>query len=433
MCERGAAIIVFARAAGYNACGQGPGFCPEATDLESDVMMADRPTRRILTINTGSSSIKAALYELDDEERLSVQALVERIGLSGGHIRVTDAGGAPLLDEQRDLPDHPAGLQVLFAWLHAHHFADGLDAIGHRVVHGGSRYSAPHLIDDDLLKTLRDLVPVDPEHLPQAISAIQAAQQVYPATPQVACFDTAFHRSMPRVAQIYGLPRRLADEGVLRYGFHGLSYEYILLTLRAEDPAAADGRVIIAHLGNGASMAAARAGSGVETTMGFSPTGGLVMGTRSGDLDPGVLLYLLQAQGMDAAALNQMVNHHAGLLGVSETSADMRDLLSREATDPRAAEAVALFCYQARKFLGALAAALGGVETVIFTGGIGEHAAPIRSRICAGLEFLGIALDPQRNDSHAPIISADGGRVVVRVMKTNEDLMIARHTYRLLA
>jgi acetate kinase len=395
--------------------------------------MTDQHTRRILTINTGSSSIKAALYDLDGEERLTIAAQVERIGLSNSRIRINDADGKTLLDEQHDLPDHPAGLQALFDWLQQQQLTTALYAIGHRVVYGGSRYSAPHRIDGALIAALKEMVPIDPDHLPQAISAIEAAQKAYPATPQVACFDTAFHRSMPRVAQIYALPRQVTDAGVLRYGFHGLSYEYILQALRAEDAAAAAGRVIVAHLGNGASMAAVREGKSVETTMGFSPTGGLVMGTRSGDLDPGVLLYLLQARGMDAATLSKVVNHQAGLLGVSGTSADMRDLLSREAEDPRAAEAIALFCYQARKFVGALAAALGGVDTLIFTGGIGERAAPIRQRICAGLEFLNITIDSQRNDAHAPIISQDAARVVVRVMKTNEDLMIARHTYRLLS
>jgi acetate kinase len=394
--------------------------------------MTDQHTRRILTINTGSSSIKAALYDLGGEERLTIAAQVERIGLSGSRIRITDADGKTLLDEQRDLPDHQAGLQALFTWLHQQQLTTAVNAIGHRVVYGGSRYSAPHLIDADLIQALHEMIPIDPDHLPQAISAIEAAQKAFPDTLQVACFDTAFHRSMPRVAQIYGLPRRLADEGVLRYGFHGLSYEFILHALRAEDPAAADGRVIIAHLGNGASMAAVREGASVETTMGFSPTGGLVMGTRCGDLDPGVLLYLLQARGMDAATVSQVVNHRAGLLGVSGISADMRDLLNRESSDPHAAEAIALFCYQAGKFVGALAAVLSGVETLIFTGGIGERAAPIRQRICAGLEFLGISLDQARNDASAPIISRDSARVVVRVMNTNEDLMIARHSYRLL-
>ncbi|HEY7350099.1 MAG TPA: acetate/propionate family kinase [Ktedonobacterales bacterium] len=395
--------------------------------------MSNRQSRRILTINTGSSSLKAALYDLDSEERLHISAQVERIGLSGSRLRIADDSGATLLDERRDLSDHAAGLQMVFDGLRQRQLDSNLDAIGHRVVHGGSRYSEPHLIDANLLNALQGLVSIDPDHLPQAISAIQSAQRAYPALPQVACFDTAFHRSMPRVAQLYALPRRLADEGVLRYGFHGLSYEYILRALRKEDAGAADGRVIIAHLGNGASMAAAQGGASVETTMGFSPTGGLVMGTRSGDLDPGVLLYLLAAQGMDAATVSKVVNHQAGLLGVSGTSADMRDLLEREASDPRAAEAIALFCYQAKKFLGALAAALGGLETLIFTAGIGERAAVVRQRICAGLEFLGITLDPARNEAHAPIISRDGGPAVVRVMQTNEDLMIARHTYRLLS
>jgi acetate kinase len=272
------------------------------------------------------------------------------------------------------------------------------------------------------------LAAIVPDHLPQAIAAIRAVQRAYPLLPQVACFDTAFHRRMPRVAQIFALPRRFADDGVLRYGFHGLSYESIMQQLRALDGVAANGRVVIAHLGNGASMAAVRGGRGIDTTMGLTPTGGLVMGTRSGDLDPGVLLSLLQRERMVPTALNALVNRQAGLLGVSGISADMRDLLARQATDPAAAEAIELFCYQARKFLGALAAALGGLDTLVFTAGIGEHAAPIRERICAGLEFLGIRLDPERNRAHAPIISAEGSLVTVRVMTTDEDRMIARHT-----
>jgi acetate kinase len=236
---------------------------------------------------------------------------------------------------------------------------------------------------------------------------------------------------MPRVAQMYALPRHLWDEGVLRYGFHGLSYEYIMQELHRLDSRAATGRVVIAHLGNGASMAAVQNGVGIDTTMGFTPTGGLVMGTRTGDLDPGVLLYLLESKGISASAVNTLVNRQSGLLGVSGISADMHDLLEKEPTNPRAAEAVALFCYQAKKFLGALAAALGGLETLVCTAGIGEHAAPVRERICSGLEFLGIHLDPDRNANHAPIISREGSPVTVRVMHTDEDLMIARHTIRL--
>ncbi len=262
---------------------------------------------------------------------------------------------------------------------------------------------------------------------------IRVATEAYPAIPQVACFDTSFHRSMSRVAEMYPLPPRFGDAGVIRYGFHGLSCEFIVQALRAIDAREGEGRIIIAHLGNGASLTAVREGVSVDTTMGFTPTGGIMMGTRSGDLDPGVLLHLLEAQGMQGTALNRLVNHEAGLLGVSGLSGDMRDLLGKESSDPRAADAVTLFCYLARKSVGALVAALGGVDTLIFTAGIGEHSAPIRERICEGLEFLGFELDAERNARHAPIVSRDGSRVVVRVMKTDEDLMIARHVRHLLS
>jgi acetate kinase len=395
--------------------------------------MAYQHASRLLTINTGSSSLKAALYEMGQAERLDLAVLADRIGLPGSQIRITDAQGKTLLDEQRDLKNHESALQTLFDWLQEHAPDKKLDAVGHRVVHGGSRYSTPQLIDADLVRTLQVLVPIDPNHLPQAISAIQTVTRLHPHLPQVACFDTAFHRTMPRVAQMFALPRTYWDAGVVRYGFHGLSYEYIIQELRAQDRMAASGRVIIAHLGNGASMAAVRDSIGIDTTMGFTPTGGLVMGTRTGDLDPGVLLYLLESQGMYPAALNTLVNRRSGLLGVSGISADMHDLLDKASSDKHAAEAIDLFCYQAKKFLGAFAAVLGGLDTLVFTGGIGEHAAPVRRRICEGLEFLGIALDEERNEAHAPIISRDGSAAAVRVMKTNEDLMIARHTYRLVS
>ena len=388
---------------------------------------ADGPP--LLTINTGSSSLKAALYRA---ERRDVAAEVERIGRSDSHVRITDAHGSALLDERGDVPDHAAAFEVLSTWLHREHRDVDLDGVGHRVVHGGSQHTEPQLITGELVSALQQLVAIDPEHLPQALAAIEATRRAFPSVPQVACFDTAFHRRMPAVAQRYPLPRQVLGADVVRYGFHGLSYESVLHQLGVIDPAAASGRLIIAHLGNGASMAALRGGTSIETTMGFTPTGGLVMGTRSGDLDPGVLLYLLQVQGMSPAALNQLVNRQAGLLGVSGASADMRDLLEREAADPRAAEAIELFCYQAKKFLGALAAVLGGLETLVFTGGIGEHAAPVRQCICAGLEFLGVALDPRRNEVGASIISREGSPVTVRVMATDEDLMIARHTARLI-
>jgi acetate kinase len=283
-----------------------------------------------------------------------------------------------------------------------------------------------------MVAALQEGTAIDPEHLPQSLGIIAAVGEAYPDLPQIACFDTAFHRDMPPTAQHYALPPEYAAMGVIRYGFHGLSYEYIMDALRAEDAAAVDGRVVIAHLGNGASMTAVRGGIGIDTTMGFSPTGGLVMGTRTGDLDPSVPLYLVGTRGMTPAEVSALVNKQAGMRGVSGTSGDMRDLLAREATDARAAEAVALFCYTAKKYLGALVAALGGLDTLVFTGGIGEHAAPVRERICAGLDFLGIALDPERNAAHARIVSRDGAGVVVRVMPTDEDLVIARHTYHLI-
>jgi acetate kinase len=394
--------------------------------------MPNQTARQILTINTGSSSLKVALYEAGREEALILWGEVERIGVPGGRFRLTDAHGATLIDRGGDLPDHGAALGAALAGLRRFRPELDLDAVGHRVVHGGIHYSEPQRVTPELIAALRGLIPIAPDHMPQAVRAIQAAVEAYPGIPQVACFDTAFHRHMPRTAQLYPLPRHLADEGVVRYGFHGLSYESIMRELRALAPREAEGRVVIAHLGNGASMAAVRGGIGIDTTMGFTPAGGLMMGTRPGDLDPGVLLYLLVERGMTPAAVNELVNQKAGLLGVSGIGADMRDLLGKEATDAQAAEAITLFCYQARKYLGALVAVLGGLDTLVFTGGIGEHAPSVRLRICEGLDFLGIRIDPDRNAAHAPAISREGGPVTVRVLRTDEDLMIARHTSELL-
>jgi acetate kinase len=357
---------------------------------------------------------------------------VERIGKSGSRLLIADASGSSLLDRTEDLPDHAAALHALLAWMNDAGYAERVQAVGHRVVHGGTAYSEPQLVTGQLISTLRELVPIDPNHLPQALSAIEATGKAFPAVPQVACFDTAFHRHMPRVAQLYALPPWCEALGILRYGFHGLSYEYIMSELHRIDPTAAGGRIVIAHLGNGASMAAVRDGRGIDTTMGFTPTAGLVMGTRPGDLDPIVPLFLIESHHMSPAEVDTLLNAQSGLLGVSEISSDMHDLLAAEASDPRAAEAVDLFCYSATKFVGALVAALGGLDTFIFTGGIGEHAAPIRERICAGLGFLGIELERRRNLEAAPIISRDQCPVIIRVMKTNEDLMIARHTTHVL-
>lgn len=395
--------------------------------------MLKQTNQRILTVNTGSSSLKVAVYELGLEETQILSGTIERVGAPWGRMHLTDAHGAALLDQGSDFPDHGAALYTVLEWLRRHRPELRLDAVGHRLVHGHIQHRKPQWITPELIGVLRGMIPLAPDHLPQTIAAIQVAVKVYPDIPQVACSDTAFHQHMPRLAQIYPLPRHFADEGLIRYGFHGLSYEYIMQALRAISPQEADGRIIIAHLGNGASMAAVRGGIGIETTMGFTPAGGLMMGTRTGDLDPGVLLYLLAERGMTPARLNVLLNRQAGLLGVSACSGDMRDLLEREATDGHAAEAVALFCYLAKKNLGALAAILGGLNTLIFTGGIGEHAAAVRLRICEDLEFLGIRIDPSHNEAHAPIISPEGASVTVRVMKTDEDLMIARHTRELIS
>jgi acetate kinase len=395
-------------------------------------MMIGQTARRILTINTGSSSLKIAVYEISEKETRILSGEVERIGQSGGRLRLADDHRATLLDQSADAANHGAALDALLACLELKRPDLKLHAVGHRVVHGGACYSAPERVAPELITVLRGLISIAPDHLPQAIEAIQVSLRAYPDLPQVACFDTAFHRRMPRIAQIYPLPRPLTDDGVVRYGFHGLSYESIMRQLSSVAPQEAIGRVIIAHLGNGASMAAVRSGIGVDTTMGFTPAGGLMMGTRSGDLDPGVLVYLLAQRSLTPAALDQCVNRQAGLLGVSGISADMRDLLGRESSDALAAEAVALFCYQARKYLGTLVAVLGGLNTFVFTGGIGEHAASVRMRICQGLEFFGIRIDPRRNEAQEAIISPQGSSVTVRVMPTDEDLTIALHTRELI-
>jgi acetate kinase len=302
------------------------------------------------------------------------------------------------------------------------------DAAGHRIVHGGPNHSGPERVSKQLLFELRSLTPFAPLHLPNAIKGIEAVAERFPGMSQVACFDTAFHRRMPQVAQRYPLMRTLWDEGVRRYGFHGLSFEYIVSAMGAER----HGRVVIAHLGNGASLAAVVDGRPLDTTMGFTPTGGLMMGTRSGDLDPGLLIYLMKEKGYKDNELDELVNNQGGLLGVSGTSPDMKTLLEQRENDPHAAQAVELFCYYLRKHIGAMAAVTGGLDTLVFTGGIGERAAPVRWEVCEGLGHLGVRLDADRNVANADVISCAGTGCVVRVIPTNEDLMIARHTRALL-
>jgi acetate kinase len=303
-------------------------------------------------------------------------------------------------------------------------------AVGHRIVHGGARYHEPTPITPQMLDDLRAISPFDPEHLPTEIALIEAFRAFDPSLRQLACFDTAFHHDLPRVAQLLPIPRRYLDQGVRRYGFHGLSYTFLMAELaRIAGAEGAGGRVVLAHLGNGASMAAVRGGHCLDTTMAFTPTAGLVMGTRTGDLDPGLVAYLARTEDMSAEQFQELVNHQSGLLGVSESSSDMRDLLARRADDPRAAEAVALFCHQARKTIGACAATLGGLDTLVFSGGIGEHSPEVRGEICAGLEFLGIVLDPASNGANTPLISREGSNAAVRVIRTDEESVIAEAVF----
>jgi acetate kinase len=384
----------------------------------------------VLTINGGSSSIRFAAFEAGGTLRRLLHGKIDRIGTRGATI-VSGGGGKPESSRRIAAADHRTAVDRLLDWLEAQPVFSSIAAVGHRVVHG-MRHSEPERVTPGLLAELRRITPYDPDHLPREVALIEAILGRHPKLPQVACFDTAFHRTMPRVARLLPIPRRYAKMGVERYGFHGLSYAFLMEELGRIDPAAANERVILAHLGNGASLAAVHRGRSIDTSMGFTPAAGLVMSTRSGDLDPGLAYFLARTERMSAARFQRMVNRESGLLGVSGTSPDVRDLLAREGRDPRAGEALALFCYQARKWIGSYAAALGGLDTLVFAGGIGENSPPIRERICDGLGFLGIELDPRRNAGNRPMVSRVSSRVSVRVIRTDEELMIARSVTMLL-
>jgi acetate kinase len=380
----------------------------------------------VLAINGGSSSIKFALYAVDEALTRMLHGKVDRIGLTGTQLTFTGPAESGQNTSSIAAPDYKSATTFLVDWLAAQGRFASVSAVGHRVVHGMER-TAPAVVTQELIDELRRISPYDPEHLPGEIEMIEAVRQRYPSLPQVACFDTAFHRSMPRVARLLAIPRRFDAKGVQRYGFHGLSYAYLMTELaRVGDPAASNGRVILAHLGNGASMCAVRDGKSIDTSMGFTPSAGLPMSTRSGDLDPGLVGYLARTEQMTATQFQEMANRESGLLGVSQISSDMRDLLAQEAHDARAAEAIGLFCYQAKKFIGSYAAALGGLDTLVFTAGVGENSAAIRARICEGMGFLGIELDERHNEAGADVISARASSVAVRVIRTDEELMIAR-------
>ena len=385
---------------------------------------------KILTINGGSSSIKFALYDAVKPLKRGLHGTVDRIGLSGTNLTFHDADGKPSASRKLAVADHKSAANALIDWLEKQNDFSLVKAVGHRVVHG-MKHTEPEIVTKKLLDELRRISPNDPDHLPREIELIETFRQRHPKLPQVACFDTAFHQTMPRVAKLLPIPRRFDAKGIQRYGFHGLSYAYLMEELaRLGDPAASKGRVILAHLGNGASMAAVLDGKSIDTSMCFTPTAGLVMSTRSGDLDPGLAPYLARTEQMTTSQFYKMVNHESGLLGVSETSSDMRDLLEHEKKDVRAAEAVALFCYQAKKWIGSFTAALGGLDTLVFAGGIGENAPLVRARICEQLDFFGVKMSEARNAENAVVISADNARVTIRVIRTDEELMIARSVLR---
>lgn len=393
---------------------------------QAQIVEASREPLSVLTINGGSSSIKFALYQVGEPLKRGLHGKVDRIGLGGTNLTFTDPDGRPQASLSLPAADQKSAATFLIDWLERQNGFASVRAVGHRVVHG-MKHTAPELVTQELLDELHRISPYDPEHLPREIELIEAFRQRHPKLPQLTCFDTAFHCDMPRVARLLPIPRRYDARGVQRYGFHGLSYAYLVEELvRLGDPAATTGRVILAHLGNGASMAAVRDGQPVDTSMAFTPAAGLIMGRRSGDIDPGLIAFLARSEQMTPAQFTHMVNHESGLLGVSETSSDMRDLLEHEHTDVRAAEAVALFCYQAKKWIGAYAAALGGLDTLVFTGGIGENQPVTRSRICDGLGFIGIKLDEQQNTGNADVISKTTSRVAVRVIRTDEEMVIAR-------
>ena len=390
------------------------------------------PSQSILVLNGGSSSIRFALVRANDELTCLCSGTMERIGHGDAHLAIDDVAPADSHQPIR-ASDQGESVQALVQWLQQRGETASLAGVGHRVVHGMSHFD-PERITPALLADLSRIEPVDPDHLPLEIGLVEAAQAALPGVPQFACFDTQFHRHLPRVAAMLPIPRRFEAQGLRRYGFHGLSYTFLMQELeRTAGARVARGRVILAHLGGGASLAAVRDGRCIDTTMSFTPTAGLVMGTRSGDLDPSLAPYLERTAGMASARFLKMVNHESGLLGVSGRSADMRELLDAEGQDPHAADAIALFCYQARKAIGSFAAALGGLDTLVFAGGIGENAPAIRARICDGLRFLGVEVDGPRNADARGLISSPTGRVAVHVIHTNEAHVIARAVRDLLA
>jgi len=380
----------------------------------------------LLTINGGSSSIKFAMYETTGVMKQLLLGCLENIGLKNTKLGFTNL----ITNQQKNIAIETTGFDeavtFLIEWLETQEGFSAVNAIGHRLVHGMQHMEAEK-VSPQLLEELKNICPFDTEHLPEEIKLIEVFAKRHPALLQVACFDTGFHKGLPKVAKLLAIPRIYFEKGIRRYGFHGLSYAYLMQEInRIAGTKVAKGKIILAHLGNGASLAAVKQGKCIDTSMGFTPTSGLVMGTRTGDLDPGVASYLMQVEKLSPQKFNYMINHESGLLGISGTSSDMRELIKNKNTDAHAAEAFDLFCYQTKKFIGAYTAALEGLDTLVFSGGIGEHSPEVRSQVCDGLEFLGIVLDGVKNMNNESIISSAESKVIVHVIKTNEQLMIAK-------
>lgn len=380
----------------------------------------------LLTINGGSSSIKFALYETEGSLKQLLYGEIENIGTKNAVLNFGDAINNKKNTININTVDYDESVNHLIDWLELQDGFTSVKAIGHRIVHG-MQHTDAEKITATLIDELKQICPYDPEHLPGEIKLIEIFAKRYPALVQVACFDTSFHTTMPHVAKLLPIPRKYFAMGIQRYGFHGLSYAYLMQELNSiAGNETAKGKIILAHLGNGASLAAVKEGKCIDTSMGFTPASGLVMGTRTGDLDSGVAWYLMQVEKLTPKQFNHLINHESGLLGISETTSDMRELIKNRNTDSRAADALNLFCYQTKKYVGAYAAALEGLDTLVFSAGIGEHSPEVRSQICDGLQFLGINLDEIKNRNNEAIISADKSKITVRVMQTNEQLLIAR-------
>ncbi len=383
-------------------------------------------SKTILTINAGSSSIKFAVFELDDKFQKTISGKIDRIGFEDASLNIKENNSPDNAAKKIHASDLHGATLSLIDWLEQQRWFHKVQAIGHRIVHG-MKHTEAEMLTDDLLKELYDIRDYDPDHLPAEIEIVQILKEKYPGVFQVACFDTAFHTAIPDVAKTFAIPKSYYNEGIQRYGFHGISYSYLIKKLRKHDEGTANGKVILAHLGNGASLAALKKGKCIDTTMGFTPAGGIVMSTRSGDIDPGVAWYLMQ-KGMSAEHFNDLFNHQSGLLGISGISADMQDLLEHEKNSKDAALAIEIFCYQVKKHIGCYTAALGGLDALVFSGGIGENAPAIRSRICNGLDYLGIQLNEEKNYKNEFQLSKDGSVVRIYVIPTNEELMIAKIT-----